>query len=97
NAPCALTRDLDAGSQPARKARRGRLVPGRQAPFVSECSDIGLRESRFLKRMADPVLGGGLQAGTVIALVVEISAAANDVDTQVRKQRFDARVEFVLT
>ena len=47
----ALRRDREARGEPARQARRRRLVPRRQAPDFRQSPHIRLREARLLKRM----------------------------------------------
>ena len=43
--------------------------------MLGQQSDIRLGEPRLLQRMANPVLRGRLQAGPIIAQVVQVGAA----------------------
>ena len=57
---------------------------------------VGLGEAGLLQRVADAVFRGRLQARPIVALVVEVGAAANHVHAQTRQQRLDATIQLAL-
>src|SRR5262249_47759581 len=65
----ALSRHGDPWGEAARKAGRGGLVPRRQAPGLSNGTDVGLGAAGLLERMTHLVLGGGGQPRAVVPLV----------------------------
>src|SRR5438270_331397 len=73
----ALPSDLDTRGQATGKTGRRWFIPSGQSPLDGQEPHICLGKAGFLQRMADGVFGRGGQSWPIIALVVQVRAAAD--------------------
>src|SRR5262245_34497176 len=65
-------------------------------PMSGEFANDRLAETEFLQRMPHTVLSGGNQARSIIAEIIDIGAAANDLETHFIAKGGDPFVQFAL-
>ena len=75
-----FARDLAAILNAGRETGRSGLVPDAQAGGAGKFTNFLLGESGVAQRRGNPVLFGGLLAGTEVALVVEVHAVSDGIE-----------------
>jgi hypothetical protein len=75
-----LARDGGSIRDAARQAGRGGLVPDRQLEAGGGGADVGLGELGLDQREADAVLAGGVEAGAIVAEIVDDDPRGDEGD-----------------
>src|SRR6185503_12296602 len=90
-----LAGDLVEVGNPRGQARRGRLVPRRQAGAARQLTNFGLPEIDLVERAPDAELARRLAARTVVAAIVGVVPVDDHRAAPLRNRR-QVRVELVL-
>src|SRR5690348_6740235 len=91
-----LVRDRGPVREAGRKAGTRRPVPRREPERAARCAHVLLREARLDQRVADAAVGRGLEAGPMVAQVVDVRAVDDDGDAAPLRLRGADREEIVL-